>query len=308
MAGYTPIRYINVRFECTMLSSACIPAYQGSMLRGCLGTHLRNGLCMTRSKDCGICILGKNCIFPRIFNPAPFKGLPIPPPFCIEPDLSEKTVWETGETFAFNLKLFSYGTDYLPFFVQAFRMAGEKGIGSPDRRGGFTIEKIISAGKNIYNAGEDNLVLPEAEILPDPEECSYETGISRQALHLLTPLRYKNENRFSAALEFTSLFHLILRRIRSLYLCEGISWEMEAEKYRDLNDAAAKVRIARNSLRWHDWTRYSSRQDTRMKLGGLVGEIAYCGELSGFSNILRFAQIAHIGKQTSFGLGRCELT
>lgn len=307
MSVYPPLRYINARFECRILSSTCLPGYHGSMLRGCLGVHLRNGLCMTRNKDCNACILGKNCIFPRIFNPAPLQGLPVPPPFCIEPTISEKRVWEQGEAFAFNLKLFSYGVDYLPFFVQAFRMAGEKGIGNPNKPAMFTLEKIICSGKNIYNAGQDNLSLPEPEILPDPACFKTEVKVSEQLIHLLTPLRHKNENHFSATLEFTQMLHLILRRIRRLYLCDGITWQVEPEKYRQLYEAAANISIRMNGLRWHDWSRYSSRQGAHMKLGGLLGKIIYSGELSIFNNLLKFAQIAHIGKQTSFGLGRCEL-
>jgi len=34
----------------------------------------------------------------------------------------------------------------------------------------------------------------------------------------------------------------------------------------------------KRALYWHDWERYSNRQETRMKLGGFMGEITYEGE------------------------------
>lgn len=306
LSHYPPLRYLDVQFECSISTPGRLPAYLGSTLRGCLGAHLRNGLCMTRNKDCQICILGSKCIFPRIFNPAQLEGLPVPPPFCVEPDLSEKTDYKTGDAFTFRLKLFSYGVDYLPFFVQAFRMAGEKGIGNPAGPARFNVEKAICSGNNIYDAELDNLNLPEPEFFPPLDVFHANCKTSELQLHLLTPLRHKNDNHFSATLSFADLLNLILRRIRSLYLSEGITWQLEPEIYQKLKEAAVNISIKLDQLHWRDWTRYSSRQDTRMKLGGLAGKVVYQGELSLFHNLARFAQIAHIGKQTSFGLGLCQ--
>lgn len=44
-------------------------------------------------------------------------------------------------------------------------------------------------------------------------------------------------------------------------------------------------------LKWHDWERYSARQDTKMKMGGFTGRIAFEGNLGEF---------LHVGKGTSF--------
>jgi len=57
-------------------------------------------------------------------------------------------------------------------------------------------------------------------------------------------------------------------------------------------------------LRWYDWERYSSRQETRMRLGGLVGEVEFEGELAEFLPYLFLGELIHLGKGTSFGLGR----
>jgi hypothetical protein len=65
--------------------------------------------------------------------------------------------------------------------------------------------------------------------------------------------------------------------------------------------------VIRNSLRRWDWERYSSRQKTRMKMGGLMGEITYGGPVAAFEPFLRAGEILHVGKGTSFGLGKYEI-
>lgn len=265
---------------------------------------MRKGLCMVRKNDCATCMLGRNCIFPRIFHPLPRAGFPVTPPFCLEPDTESRCNYAAGELFEFKLKLFSYGVEYLPFFVQAFRAAGEKGMGSSS--GKFVIEKIMSQGKTIYDPAKDDLNIPQSQQIPAPEAggSSDSAGL---CLHIDTPLRHKTGNHYSASLEFIELFHLILRRIRALCQIEGTGWGLEPAQYQHLRAAAAEVRVIENNLRWQDWTRYSSRQEAFMKFGGLMGKIHYSGNiLPVFKDMLQFARIAHIGKQTSFGLGRVE--
>lgn len=299
--------YLEVIFSCRLTSDAIFSPYKGSMLRGSLGFHLRKGLCMTRSKDCASCMLAKNCIFPRLFHPLPSDGVSAPPPFCLEPDMGDKCQYKTGELFEFGLKIFTYAVEYLPFFVQAFRMAGEKGLGDPRCPGKFVLEKVSSSGNSIYDQDADSLDMPDCLDLADSEAGAVLAASRGLAVRLCTPLRHKSDNHFSASLEFSELFHLILRRIKGLCLGTGVQWRLPPEQYASLRAAAAQIAIAENGLHWHDWTRYSSRQETYMKLGGLLGTINYSGDITAFKKLLQLARIAHIGKQTSFGLGRLEL-
>lgn len=272
------------------------------MLRGALGASLRKGLCMTRAKECPACILARDCLFPRLFSPLP--AAKAPPPFCVVPDMDAKSRYDASETFGFSLKLFATGVDYLPFFIQAWRMAGESGLGSQSEPGKFSIEKVTSQDTLIYDPQSDNLETPQALELPDCETIPQDTGKTGLVLRLQAPLRHKAGNHFSASLEFGDLFHLILRRIKALYLLEGRQWTLAREQYELLRKNAAAIRVTANNLHWQDWTRYSSRQKSYMQFGGLTGEITYGGNVGPFANLLRLAQLAHIGKQTSFGLGR----
>ncbi|RLB08587.1 MAG: CRISPR-associated protein Cas6, partial [Deltaproteobacteria bacterium] len=53
--------------------------------------------------------------------------------------------------------------------------------------------------------------------------------------------------------------------------------------------------------------RYSNRQESKMFMGGIIGSITYEGELDEFYPLLKFCQEVHIGKATSFGLGKIKM-
>jgi hypothetical protein len=60
-------------------------------------------------------------------------------------------------------------------------------------------------------------------------------------------------------------------------------------------------------MRWHDWTRYSSRQRQAMTLGGLVGKVELEGDIAPFADVLARGQWLHVGKNATFGLGHYRL-
>ena len=63
-----------------------------------------------------------------------------------------------------------------------------------------------------------------------------------------------------------------------------------------------------NEIEWADWRRYSNKQDQAMFMGGISGTIGYSGALAEFLPLLRIAELVHLGKQTTFGLGKLRIT
>jgi hypothetical protein len=102
--------------------------------------------------------------------------------------------------------------------------------------------------------------------------------------------------------EFHILIRTLLRRLSNLaYFHCGTELDLN---FRGLITAAEQIETVHSDLRWYDWERYSARQDTRMKLGGFVGKVTYRGDLQPFLPLLRLGEFVHIGKGTSFGLGK----
>ena len=105
---------------------------------------------------------------------------------------------------------------------------------------------------------------------------------------------------------FADLFSSLLRRISMLtYFHTDTPLETD---FAGLTAEARDVALSDARLSWLDWTRYSSRQDTTMQMGGLVGELTV--DLSDHPHLwpyLRLGQWTHAGKGTSMGLGRYRL-
>lgn len=49
----------------------------------------------------------------------------------------------------------------------------------------------------------------------------------------------------------------------------GCEWQ---EDFAGIIRKAEEIKLSANGTRWLDWERYSSRQNTKMKLGGLAGK------------------------------------
>jgi len=72
-------------------------------------------------------------------------------------------------------------------------------------------------------------------------------------------------------------------------------------------EQAEQIQTTHDNLHWYEWERYSTRQESLMKLGGLKGEIVFEGNLAPFMPYLRLGEMVNVGQGTSFGLGRVEI-
>lgn len=108
------------------------------------------------------------------------------------------------------------------------------------------------------------------------------------------------------SLEFHVLLRAALRRISGLYFwATGRLPELD---YSGLLARAQAVTQVQNSLRWFDYSRYSTTQCTEMKLGGLVGEAVYHGDLTELYPFIKAGEVLAIGKSTAFGFGRYKVS
>ena len=229
----------------------------------------------------------------------------VPHPFVIEPPPETATSYRPGDSLECGLLLFGEVNRMLPYFIHALEEMGRIGIG---RRGGngrtglFRLMEVSSHGATIYSAVDGRLHAEEATEDLDlaPRGVGANPGLVR--VNLETPLRFKREGRLSDGLPFETLVRLMLRRASSLMEAFG---EGEPDlDYRGLVARAGAVAAGPCEIRWTDWERYSNRQKQRMQLGGVTGEVTYRGDLAEFIPLLEFCEKTHIGKQTSFGLGK----
>lgn len=236
-----------------------------------------------------------------------------PHPFVIEPPLEKKQVYGPDDEIIFNLILVGRAAEYLPYFIYSFDELGKKGIGSD--RGKYELKKVFAitdsqpAYGNIIYSSETKMLhrFETSNLCLAPEEMkSYTTSPLFITLDFLTPVRIVYQGQLVLQLEFHILLRNLLRRLALLYYfhCDG---DPSVINFKALIEEASKVKVTESNLRWHDWERYSSRQDTKMKLGGFKGHITFSGNLSEFTPYLNAGEVLHVGKGTTFGLGQYRI-
>ncbi|MCK5507293.1 MAG: CRISPR system precrRNA processing endoribonuclease RAMP protein Cas6, partial [Desulfobacterales bacterium] len=297
-----------------------LPSYSGSTLRGGFGHAFRRIICAFKGRECTDCLLRQQCVYAYVFEtPIPAdaqimrKYTAAPHPFILEPFTNSRQNCQKGEDLSFGLTLIGRAADYLPYFIYAFEELGRIGIGKG--RGKYELREVAEEGstgdsipkKRVIYSGDTKLLtqtnspIQWTDIIANSQKPPHAVSIS-----FITPTRIKYKNRLTKNLEFHVFFRNLLRRI-SLLSYFHCGHRIDDKGFKDLIEQARKIKTVKRSLYWHDWERYSNRQETRMKRGGFMGEIAYEGELKEFWSYIRLGEDVHIGKGSGFGLGRYRI-
>ncbi|KWT92183.1 CRISPR-associated protein Cas6 [Candidatus Magnetominusculus xianensis] len=226
----------------------------------------------------------------------------VPHPFIIEPPDDSGRVFNTSERLCFNLILVGKAINYLPYFILAFIELGTIGLGRG--RGKYRLINVKDGDKTVYDIDDRqiNPGLPKELIIS--EIFNFE-NVSEEDIKLrfITHARILDNRDFVVKLDFHILVKTLMRRLHMLYYFHCNEKE-SLWKHNEIIDKAKEVKIAENTSKWHDWERYSSRQGIRMKMGGLKDTITYRGKIEPFLSIITAGEVLHIGKGTSFGLGK----
>ena len=300
-----PLKTYRLYFETT--ECVRLPDYPGSAWRGAFGHALKRTVCVVRNTPCKQCLLKHACAYSYIFETPPSpnaekmrKYSAIPHPFVFR---FPKQVSATG-IYSFDLTLFGHGQRYFPYIVHALQTAGKDGIGG--HRQIFDLIKIDELdfqgnAQTIYHDGElqaqQNAASP---LVPDMP--------SQIALRFESPIRIKQQqkNLIADDFNFGALFSNLLRRISMIsYFHTDTPLETD---FAGLTAQARSLSFIERELVWYDWTRYSSRQQTEMSMGGLVGSATVDMQgMEDFWPYLWLGQWIHVGKGTSMGMGAYSL-
>jgi CRISPR-associated endoribonuclease Cas6 len=292
-----------------------LPPFKGSAFRGGFGHAFKETVCVVEHRNCVRCLLRMRCAYPYIFDtPVPegatrMRKYPqAPHPFVFLPSLEAKTRYEPGDSLVFDLTLIGRGSDFLPYFLYTFEQLGtRRGIGRG--RGRFAVDGALWLAPNgrevpIYRG--DDKVLHSTFHAVTVQDLAYPEGlVDSITLTFATPTRIVFGEHLTSSLDFHVLIRTLLRRVSNLaYFHAGTELSLD---FRGLIAEAQRIETVSSDLRWVAWERYSARQDTRMLMGGVVGQITYGGSLQWFLPLLRLGEYLHVGKGTSFGLGKYRM-
>ena len=299
------------RFTFRTLDHLQLPDFAGSLLRGQFGDALRRTVCVTGQQRCPSCPLYRSCLFPAIFDTPPpaehslQKFSAVPNPYVIEPPPLGTTVIAAGGAVTFKMVLVGRALQQLPLIVFALQRAFRQGLGA--QRARAEVEDVVwerpeGSDTSVWDARTRG-VLAHTAILHVPAVLHSAAA----TLRIRTPLRLQSQGRPLGPGEIRprALITAILRRASLLFeMHAGLGGIVpNPTQLAQQGDALDDER----DLRWHDWQRYSSRQQREMALGGVVGEWQLRGDLGALSQWLWLGQWLHAGKNATMGLGRYDV-
>ncbi len=292
------------QFQFQVIQLITLPEYAGSALRGVFGRALRKIACMTKQADCKGCPLYQTCPYTNIFEtPAPKQHIvqkfsQVPNGYMIEPlDWGEK-VYKKGDIFAFNFVLFGKLINQLPLIAFAFKRALEWNIAKGSAELVDILHLQAEQAASIFQNGniiehQTNIVIPEN--LP-----------SEMALNLITPLRIQENGKPLREKEI-SLKRFLITLAKRISLLSEFHYQVIDLDFEQLIVQIKQIE-ENKQLHWQDWTRYSTRQQQKMKLGGLIGQWQLKNLPQDWAKLLYIGQWLHCGKNATFGLGQYQIT
>jgi hypothetical protein len=291
---------ITVTIEATQ--TVAWPHFAGSTLRGAVGRALRQAACITGQDKCTGCPLRQSCAYGVVFDPAP-PAQPLHPSFqdgqpryLVQPPALGACQLSAGQQQGFALLLLPGAQAHLPLIAHLMTAATEKQLMQP---GLFKLKQLST---------EEQALAPWPAAIPEWAS-SQPDRPAQITLRWLTPLRLQKQGKpifKPQLLDATTLVRALVRR--------HLQWsQLSAQAPADTEpqiQAMGHCQLDTRQMRWHDIDRYSSTQQGKLPLGGLVGSATLHGPAQALANLLPLLQRGeqlHLGKETVMGLGRYQL-
>lgn len=284
-----------------------LPPFTGSMLRGAFGHALKHLVCITEHKSCTRCPLYRSCAYPQVFQPPSPPGVgsglrQMPVPYVVEPPpLNHPGRYDNGQHFEFSMVLVGPAIQHLNLIISAWRNALGTGLGP--RRYQLALKHVRDEkGRLLYDSQQGTTGTA-------PEQYSFKPlsgALGGLTLNFQTPLNLRRKGREldGESVDPYALLTAMMRR--AINFAAPLAGSRNRPDYSRLA-AHAKTVVGKKQLSTKMWNRKSSRQKTRMPMGGLVGSWQLHGELDEFWPFIHLGQWLHVGKKCSFGLGRYNI-
>jgi hypothetical protein len=282
------------------------PEYRGGLFRGGFGKYFRELVCTTGAPACGGCPHLDACPYSKVFETpvqpekmAVLRKYPnAPHPFVLRPPPEQGRV-TAGHVMRLGVTWIGPGLNYLPHFIRVFDEMGRGGTFG----GKFRVETVRDfRGVTVFE-NRRIVAKPAAWSPPPPSEAA--DRAESVCLRFTTPLRMRTDGEYNQAPDFVDIARTLLRRVSLLEALYGAG--DFRERVHELMGIADRMVTRRRDFRLIEWSRVSGRQQRRIAMDGVVGEMDLAGDLVEWMRWLRLGELIHIGNGTSMGLGRYEV-
>jgi hypothetical protein len=308
MTNIACLPYGRYRFTLSFERAFIMPPVMTSLLRSVLGMALRNQVCVFRRLECAECPLLSQCVYPEFFETEAKAGTNrLAVPYILSYPIARQVLNGTMQV-EFVLTLIGDAITKLPYLVHAFEQAGLAGIRWSTMTHSFLVSRVTDdcSGNELFNQGvwlgEDWQKVVRRLEIPEIGDSvvSKRVGLT---IDLRTPFRAKSDNQIVRRLDAQTLLDAAVRRLQ---LVIGKEANAVLTPYRIRVNNLADSKETLSSIEWQEFQRYSARQGSTMRLGGLVGKVRYEGDFAAFKPLLEAAKVVHIGKQAAFGFGEFD--
>jgi hypothetical protein len=199
----------SYQFVFRLTDEAVLPPYKGSTLRGVFGRSLKRISCVFKRQSCTDCLIKQKCLYALAFETGN-----VPPPFVLEPPLTDTTRFSKDDLLDFHLILFGEINKSLHQIIYALKEAEAFPVGKRinGKKGSLRLQEVRKDGKTVYSDREQTICTEDlcSELkVPSLKETRGQSMSLK--IHLITPLRLKFRNRLNADLPFHVLVRAVLR-------------------------------------------------------------------------------------------------
>lgn len=305
--------FFPLRFEFIAGDSLFFPPGKAAnILRGALGVVFRKIACAPDCHDAQTCQSRQSCPYARIFAPAsdgpgPSGLADSPRPFVFRARHLDGRTISRGESFFFDLNVFTPDPEALAYFILTFAALAREGLGPG--RGKADLRRVsrlplLHHQEQILFSGAAQMTTSVVEpvslsLLPLP------AAPDRITVEFVSPTELKHEQRIAPRPEFPVLFGRIRDRISTLRrLYQDGPLEID---YQATNQRAAAVRMVDCQVRRQETERRSSHTGQTHSIGGFLGLAVYEGSLAEFIPYLEAARWVGVGRQAVWGKGELNI-
>ena len=273
-------------------------------IRGGFGHVFRRITCINKGEDCDNCQFNETCVFRFVFDTQPpanssrmRKYNKVPRPFTLF------VISDTPKAFDVNIKLFGNSVKYLPYFTNSFIALGNIGLGK--ERTKFELQQVqdLTSGNLLFEEGKhtNNRPLNREFDLNDKNL----RGPEKLQIHLETPLSLRKNGSQLIQIDFDSFIMTLMRRIGNIfYFHQGIEADID---YKHIKKLASEVEVIEDETIPVSRSRYSTRQNQKFNMDGILGNFTVFGNLNEIYKYLKLGEVIQVGRGTTFGQGKYKL-
>jgi hypothetical protein len=225
-----------------------------------------------------------------------------PHPYIISP--SSKNEYKKGEVLEFSITIFGEYIRYMPYFIYSFELMGKLGFG--EKRHKFQLREVkdfyssqsVYQGEKLYSSNiTEKSVQDYANFI---NKKNYHNHLMQFNLDFQTPARFVEDKKIVHELTPSILLDSIIRRYKIMHQFYGSFVESDLE--------LGNLQLEQSKQqRYKSWKRYSNRQGKTLEQGGVTGSYSISLTEPKLALFLYCMEILHIGKSTTFGLGKVRL-